>query len=455
MPRLLFIDDDAGGRELGAYILRAAGYEVDEAGDGEAGLSLFRPEAHDLVITDIRMPGPSGIEVTRRVLGRGGKTPVLVITAFGSIDTAVEAMKAGAKDFVIKPFSRDQLLLAVERALEQRRIEHENRELRRRLLGVERPIVYESEVMAETVRMADRVAASNTSVLVTGESGTGKELIARRIHARSARGESAFVAVNCAAIPGDLIEAELFGYEKGAFTGAARSRIGRFRQADGGTLFLDEVADLSLSAQGKLLRTVQEGTVDVLGSDRPVSVDVRVVAATNKDLRACVMAGAFREDLYFRLNVIDLHVPPLRDRRGDIPKLVRNFVEEFAQDRDVAIPDDVMKALERRPWVGNVRELRNACERMVILCSGETLSLDLLPPEARESVSEERDYKVEDWLRLPPEGLSLLDLEKCVIERALFLKNGNISEAARYLRVPRHILVYRIEKHGIPRPTKR
>jgi DNA-binding NtrC family response regulator len=454
MARLLFIDDDGGGRQMGAYILRTAGHEVDEAGDGETGLSLFRPDSHDLVVTDVKMPKLSGIDVTRRIHECAEDTPVLVITAFGSIDTAVEAMKAGAKDFVIKPFSRDQLLLAVERALEHRRLERENRELRRKLLGIERPIICQSEAMVEAVRLADRVARSGAPVLVTGESGTGKELIARRIHARSARSEGAFVAVNCAAIPGDLIEAELFGYEKGAFTGAVRSRIGRFRQAHGGTLFLDEVADLPVPAQGKLLRAVQESVVDVLGSDQPVAVDVRVIAATNKDPRALVKAGAFREDLYFRLNVVELHVPPLRSRPEDIPLLVKHFVNEFAAGSDISITDDVLTALKHRSWVGNVRELRNACERMVILCPGNSLSLDVLPAEPRHSVSEESGHKVDEWLTLPPEGLSLLDLEKSVIERALSLKDGNISEAARYLRVPRHILVYRIEKHGISRPAK-
>jgi two-component system NtrC family response regulator len=455
MARLLFIDDDAGGRQMAAYILRTAGHEVDEADSGHAGLSLFRPDAHDLVITDVRMPQLSGIDVTRQIRHRGQDTPVLVITAFGTIETAVEAMKAGAQDFVVKPFSRDQLLLVVDRALEHRQLERENRELRRKLLGIERPIIYRSAAMAETVRMADRVAQSDAVVLVTGESGTGKELIARRIHARSVRSEGPFVAVNCAAIPGDLIEAELFGHEKGAFTGAIQSRAGRFRQANGGTLFLDEVADLSLAVQGKLLRVLQESMVDVLGSDQPVRIDVRVIAATNKDLRAAVQVRAFREDLYFRLNTVELQIPPLRSRPEDIPELVSHFVDEFSPGQDVAIPDDVVTALKHRPWVGNVRELRSACERMVILCPGNILGVDVLPSETRDSDSTQPDGGVDGWLGLPPEGFSLLDLEKRVIERVLALKDGNISEAARYLRVPRHILVYRIEKHGISRPAKR
>ena len=455
MARILLIDDDAGGRQVAAYNLRTAGHEVDEAENGQAGLSLFRPDSHDLVITDVRMPKLSGIEVTRQIHQRAADIPVLVITAFGNVEAAVEAMKAGAQDFVVKPFNRDQLLLVVDKALEHRQLERENRELRRTLQGIERPIICSSRAMTETIQMADQVAQSDASVVVTGESGTGKELIARRVHARSARSEGPFVAVNCAAIPGDLIEAELFGYEQGAFTGAARSRAGRFRQAHGGSLFFDEVADLPLSLQGKLLRVLQESVVDVLGSDRPVPVDVRVIAATNKDLQAAVQTRAFREDLYFRLNTVELHVPPLRSRPADIPPLVRHFVDEFAPGQDIIIADDVLTALKRRSWLGNVRELRNACERMIILCPGNTLSVDVLPAEIRGAESTEIDSKIDGWLLLPPEGFSLLDLEKSVIERTLALKGGNISEAARYLRVPRHILVYRIEKHGIFRAPKR
>lgn len=446
MARILFIDDDAGGRQMATYNLRAAGHQVDEADDGTAGVGLFSPDQHQLVITDVKMPGLSGIDVTRTIRERACEVPILLITAFGTIETAVEAMKAGAYDFIQKPFGRNQLLMAVERALEHRQLKHENRELRRQLLGVERPIVAVSSAMKETLRIADRVARSDSSVLIGGESGTGKELIARRIHARSGRANGPFVAVNCAAIPGELIEAELFGHARGAFTGAAKERVGKFRQADGGTLLLDEVAEIPMPAQAKLLRVLQERVVDVLGSDTPVAVDVRIVGATNQNLETATREKRFREDLFFRLNVVDIHVPPLRERVQDIPALVDHFVAELAAGEEVVVPAEVRTAMLQRAWPGNVRELRNACERMVSLCEGQTLSVADLPVRAGGELG------VGQWPELPPLGLSLVDLERQVIERVLTLKGGNVSEAARYLRVPRHILVYRIEKHGIAKP---
>ncbi len=520
VARILLIDDDGAGREMAAYNLRKARHRVDEAADGHSGIDCFAAQRHDVVITDVRMPEMSGIDVTREVHELDASVPVLVITAFGNIETAVEAMKAGAFDFLPKPFNRDQLLITVDKALEHKRLENENRELKRRLAGVERSIVFASPAMQELLAMTDRIAASEASVLIAGESGTGKELIARRIHSRSPRVDKPFITVNCGAIPADLIEAELFGHEKGAFTGADRAREGRLRQADGGTLFLDEVAELPPSMQVKLLRFLQEGTVDPLGSDATVSVDVRVIAAGNKDLHDEIKAGRFREDLYFRLNVIELSLPPLRERREDIAVLLQHFIDEFAAGRELEVSPELLHEVERRPWPGNVRELRNACERMVVLCTGETLTPDLLPPfeESGSADTTTQEYGTEaaaaasvpaaagqpaatetaeaspvtetenpataqglpareageasashlagsetsvmfpqagrnsPWPELPEDGLSLLDLEKSVIQRVLTIKGGNVSEAARYLRIPRHILVYRISKYGIVRP---
>jgi len=454
MARILFIDDDAAGRQMAVYNLRKAGHVVDEAEDGRRGFEVFDEASHELVVTDVRMPGMSGVEVTRKLHERAPECPVLVITAYADVETAVEAIKAGAYDFVQKPFSRDQLQLVVERALQHRRLTLENRELRRQVRGIERPIVHGSAIMAETIAMVDRVAPSEASVLVTGESGTGKELVARRIHGRSNRADAPFVAVNCAGIPAQLIEAELFGHEKGAFTGAGRARSGRFRQANGGTIFLDEIGELPLASQAKLLRVLQESVVDVLGADEPVAVNVRIIAATNKDLRAEVEAGRFREDLFFRLNVVEIRVPPLRARREDIPELVRSFIVEFSAGEALAVPEEIMDALVARRWVGNVRELRNACERLVILSPTGELTASALPPEGGIS-SEQPAWEAGQGLRLPPEGISLLDLEKTVIEQALARAGGNVSQAARYLRIPRHILVYRIDKYGIKRPNKR
>lgn len=451
--RILFIDDDRVGREVALHNLRKAGYDVTSASDGREGLALFSTEAFDLVVTDLKMPVVDGMEVLETVRRSSPETPVLVITAFGNVETAVEAMKRGAADFVGKPFHRDQLLLAVGKALERRRLVEEVRELRIRSGGVEREIVYASAAMRRLVEMADRVAATDATVLITGESGTGKEAVARRIHVRSSRAEKPFVAVNCAAIPGELLESELFGHRKGAFTGAFRERPGKFRQAEGGTLFLDEIGEVPVSLQPKLLRALQEKVVDVVGGDAPVPVDARIVAATNRNLRERIREGSFREDLFYRLNVMELHVPPLRERPEDIPPLVEHFLAELEGGEKTAIPADVMEELESRPWPGNVRELRNACERIVILASGREASLDDLPGAAAggRAGRPAPDGAGAEWPPLPAEGLSLVDLEKRVIEMALRMKNGNITQAAAYLRIPRHILVYRLEKYGIRR----
>jgi two-component system NtrC family response regulator len=453
--RILFIDDDRAGREVALFNLRKSGYEVTAASDGQEGLAAFSPGKFDLVITDVKMPGISGIEVLRRIRSQAPDVPVLVITAFGNVETAVQAMKEGAYDFIGKPFHRDQLLLSVGKAFERRRLAAEVHDLRIRAGGVEREIVCASPAMKQVLTVADRVAGTDATVLITGESGTGKEAVARRIHVRSLRAEGPFVAVNCAAIPGELLESELFGHSRGAFTGAVRDRTGRFRQASGGTLFLDEVGEIPFPLQAKLLRVLQERAVDVVGGDRPVPVDVRIVAATNRDLPSLLREGAFREDLYYRLNVVEIRVPPLRERPEDIPPLVDFFMKEVATGSELTVPSAVMEELMRRPWPGNVRELSNACERMAILCRGNEISMEDLPPAAPKARVADAQAAAgesgEEWPPLPPEGLSLVDLEKRVIERALRLKNGNITQAAAYLRIPRHILVYRIEKFGIRR----
>lgn len=448
--RVLFIDDDAAGREIALFNLRRAGYEVTAASDGQEGLTLFSRGTFDLVVTDLKMPGIGGLEVLRRVRARAPEVPVLVITAFGNVETAVAAMKEGAYDFIGKPFDRDQLLLAAGKALERSRLAAEVRALRVRASGVGREIVAVSSALARVLEIADRVAATDATVLVTGESGTGKEAVARRIHVHSRRVEGPFVAVNCAAIPGELLESELFGHARGAFTGAVRERPGRFRQAAGGTLFLDEVAELPIALQAKLLRTLQERTVDAVGGEGPVPVDVRIVAATNRDLRERIREGLFREDLFYRLDVVEIRVPPLRERPEDIPALVGHFMRELSPDRELTVPPAVLAELQARPWLGNVRELKNACERLAILARGSEVSAADLPPRPA-APGGAAEGEVEGWPPLPPGGLSLVDLEKGVIERALRFKGGNITQAAAFLRVPRHILVYRIEKYGIRR----
>ena len=446
--RILLIEDDASGRELAAFNLRGAGYHVDEAVSGEKGISLFSP-AHDLVITDIRMPGLSGLEVLGRIRQTTPDVPVVVITAYGSVDVAVGAMRSGAYDFLEKPFQRDQLLLTVARALENRALRAEVRTLRRSASGVERPIVACSDAMLRQLEIADRVAPTDATVLITGETGTGKELLARRIHARSRRAEGPFVAVNCAAVPPELIESELFGHEKGAFTGAHRARKGRFRQAQGGTLFLDEVGEMPHPLQGKLLRALQERVVDVIGADTPQAVDVRVVAATNQSLEARVAEGVFRQDLLYRLNAMEIHIPPLRDRPEDIEALAQHFLQAFSADGEGTLSRELLSEMQRRPWPGNVRQLENACERLTILASGGNLRVEDLPPVA--DAEPRTPSEPSEWPDLPAEGLGLVDLEKRVIERVLRSKGGNVSQAAAYLRVPRHILTYRMTKYGIRR----
>lgn len=438
---ILFIDDDTTGRQVSIYNLTRLGLQIDEAVDGADGLQQFNPTRHEVVITDLKMPGVDGMAVLSTVLKHSPQTPVVVITAFGSVDRAVEAMNAGAWDFIEKPFSRDRLEATVRRALEASQLRRDNRRLR--VEQVERPIIAKSPVMEKLLDLTDRVAQTTTTVLITGESGTGKELLARRIHARSPRAEQPFVALSCAAIPASLLEDELFGHTRGAFSGAVKARKGRFRSASGGTLFLDEIGELPLTLQGRLLRVLQEGMVDIIGQDSPEPLDVRVVAATNRDLEEQVMNGQFREDLYYRLNVVRLHAAPLRDRREDIPLLARHFLNEFGGHR-LELPASVSAGLKTMPWRGNVRELRNACERMAILSQGNTVQLSALPSRRLSAASSR-------WLDLLPEGLSLIDLERQVIEHVLSGCDHNVSEAARRLGVPRHVLAYRMEKYGLKR----
>jgi two-component system NtrC family response regulator len=453
--RILFIEDDPAGRELGLFNLKKAGYRTDEAQDGAGGLKLFSSRNYDLVITDLKMPGVSGMDVLREVKKQDPQMPVIVVTAYGNMERAVEAMKLGAYDFIGKPFNRDHLLLAVEKALERSALRREVKELRIKATGVERPLIHASKVMKKLLETADRVASSEATVLITGESGTGKELVARRVHVRSGRAQGPFVAINCAAVPRELLESELFGHTKGAFTGATKERLGRFRQAHGGTMFLDEVAEIPIEMQGKLLRVLQERVVDVVGRDEPLHVDTRVIAATNKDLRLRIDESSFREDLYFRLNVVELHIPPLRERPEDLKPLVEHFVDKHSGSRELEIPKELFNELHGRPWPGNARELENICERLTILAQGDELSLDDLPPRAkgdRGTFMATRNEAHDEWPPLPPDGLSLMELERRVIERVLEMKTWNISQAARYLEVPRHILTYRMEKFGIRRP---
>ena len=467
-PRsVLLIEDDESARQVALFNLKKEGFRAHEASTGEKGLEVFDPAEHDAVITDIRMPGISGMDVLQAIKKQSPNTPVIVVTAYADVDLAVEAMKAGAYHLIQKPFNRDHLILTLRRALETEELRVEAQRLRRQASPIHRPIVYQSKAMEEVVSLVDKVAPTEASVLLRGESGTGKELLARRIHLQSQRSEKPFVAVNCAAVPPQLLESELFGHAKGAFTGAENERMGKFRQAHGGTLFLDEIGDLPLELGGKLLRVLQEGQVNVLGRDGTQTVDVRVVAATNQDLEKKIHQGTFRSDLYYRLNVVEIRVPPLRERRGDIEVLLHHFIKTKGPGRELFIPTEVLQALQARRWPGNVRELANVCERLVILSDGDRLDPAFLPPEralqedprstaerAQDSAADQAPggLQKDSWPPLPKEGLSLVDLEKEVIRRALVKNSWNVSKTAGYLRVPRHILTYRMSKYGIDRP---
>ena len=450
--RILFIEDDTSGRELGIYNLQKAGYHAEGAADGRIGLKMFDDGDYDVVVTDIKMPGITGLDVLREIRAKTETVPVLVITAFADVETAVSAMKAGAFDFIGKPFNRDHLLLTIEKALKTRRMRQELKNLRIKASGIEREVIYKSDAIERVLEITDRIAATDATVLITGESGTGKELIARRLHVQSDRAENEFVALNAAAMPGQLIESELFGHTKGAFTGATQAREGRFKQADGGTLFLDEIAEMPLELQSKLLRTLQEKTVDAIGADIAQIVDVRVVAATNRDLQKEIQEGRFREDLFYRLNVLSIHIPPLRERRDDILPLATHFLQNYADGRELVMSKSVVKKMTAYRWPGNIRELENACQRMAILTTGSEVTDDSLPygfADVAETAA--KDGAFSDWPPLPKSGLSLIDLEKSVIERVLEMKSGNVTQAATYLGIPRHILAYRMQKYGLPR----
>ncbi len=456
-PRILVVDDDSSFREVLSFDLSEEGYEVTAAADGREALRLFEGEPFGVVVTDLKMPRLGGQALLEALLKRAPETVVVVMTAFGDMETAVEAMKAGAFDFLPKPCERDRLKLTVRRAVEHAGLRREVHDLKERLGSDQKPLLFRSPVMESVVELADRVAATDATVLIRGESGTGKELLARRIHRASNRKDGPFVALNCGAIPRELLEDELFGHVKGAFTGATRERKGRFLMAGGGTIFLDEVGELPLELQSRLLRVLQERTVDVVGGDEPVAVDVRVVAATARDLEADTRAGRFREDLFFRLNVVPLVVPPLRERKEDVLLLVEHFLKRSSAGRAWEIPAASRRHLEALPWRGNVRELENLCQRLAVLCDDRVVDGAMLPPvaaggdEAGEGSDEEGALAISPArVELPAGGASLQEIERAVIVRALEMNGYNQSRTARFLQIPRHVLLYRIEKHEIP-----
>jgi DNA-binding NtrC family response regulator len=443
MPTLLLVDDDEAVREVLAFNLEEAGHTVVTAADGVEGLSKYTADI-DVVLTDLRMPKMDGMALLAAVRERDPTAVVIVLTAYGGTERALEAMRHGAFHYVEKPVNRKALQAVVHTAAQHRHLGRENERLR----ADSHSIVSASPKMNRVLRLVDKIADSDATVLIRGESGTGKELVARALHAGSSRRRREFITINCAAIPGELLESALFGHEKGSFTGASRAAPGKFRQADRGTIFLDEIAEMPLGLQAKLLRVLQEGEVEVVGAARPQQVDVRVIAATHQDIATLAAEGKFRQDLFYRLNVVPIEIPPLRDRPEDIPVLVRHFIRQLAPGSAISIDRSVDDALVDFDWPGNVRELHNVVERMLLLRDGDTLHADDLP----ESLSRHQPSTgTLDGLPfiLPEEGLDLVELEKLVIMAALEKKGGNQSAAARYLNIPRHVLIYRLEKFGL------
>src|SRR5829696_6534188 len=376
--RILVIDDEAAIRDSLKMTLEYEGYEFIGAATGQEGLALAEREAPDLVLLDVKMPGMDGIEVLERLRNMNEAVPVIVVSGHGTISTAVEATKKGAFDFIEKPFASERVLVSLRNALDSRQLRDEVRTLKK-AVEVRHQMIGDSGGLKQIMAAVGRAAPTNATVLITGESGVGKELVARTIHRNSLRSRERFVQVNCAAIPEELIESELFGHEKGSFTGATEKQLGKFEQADRGTIFLDEVGDMSAKTQAKVLRVLQEGEVERLGSAKTIKVDVRVIAATNKNLEDEIERGGFREDLYFRLSVIPIRVPPLRDRREDIPALVRHFVDLFSREnnrRPHRFTPGAMEYMQKARWKGNVRELRNTVERLLIMTPGDTIDVD-------------------------------------------------------------------------------
>jgi two-component system response regulator AtoC len=450
--KVLIIDDEPSLRHTVSMILDEEGFEVHAAGDGKEGLSKALDLRPDIILTDVRMPGMPGLEFLEQYREEGGDGLVIVMTAYGSTELAIDAMKKGAYDYVPKPFSADQLVLVVRKALERETLRREVSRLREEVT-VERRfsgIIAKSPAMKRAVETATKVAKHPSPVLITGESGTGKELIARLIHGQSSRAGAPFVAVNCGAIPETLLESELFGYVKGAFTGADRDKVGLFEAASGGTLFLDEIGEMPASLQVKLLRTLQENEIRRVGEARSRPVDTRILSATNRDLEDEIRDGNFRKDLFFRIAVVPIHLPPLRQRTEEIPLLARHFLETFNRSLGLqieGIEPDAMKALLEYPFTGNVRELENVIERAMVLAEGSKLTVDDLPIHVQSPVAPLDEVDLgDDELSVKKHGAVL---ERRLIQKALERTGGNRTRAAELLELSSRALLYKIRDYGL------
>lgn len=449
--RILIVDDEESMREFLSIMLHREGYQVEAAADGLQAVARLKEQSFDLVITDMKMPRMGGFELLAHIRERFAETVVIMITAFSTTEEAVEAMKQGAYDYIIKPFKNDEIRLIVKNALERRALRQENVRLKAEL-GKRYSfsgLIGKSKAMQDIYDLIQKVAPSKVSLLITGESGTGKEVVARAIHYHSDRKERAFVPVNCGAIPENLLESELFGHEKGSFTGAIQQKQGLFEVADGGTLFLDEIGELPAAMQVKLLRVLQEREMRRVGGTRDLPIDVRVIAATNKDLEAEVKRGAFREDLYYRLNVIHMLLPPLRDRREDLPLLVEHLFQKLTGKEGVIIKEGAMRRIFDYNWPGNVRELENAIERCIVLGGSDTITEDCLPLPLRSKSSNGQGPLAE----IPDSGLDLDaylgGIEKEILSKALEKTGGVRKKAAELLGITFRSIRYRLAKFGM------
>jgi DNA-binding NtrC family response regulator len=446
MKTILIIDDDKSVRESLKMILEYDRYEVEFAENGEQGLQKIDRLPVDVVLLDVKMSGMDGIEVLTKIRQKNENMPVVMISGHGTIETAVEATKLGAFDFLSKPLDRDKLLVTIRNAFKQAKLSEDYEKLQESVEG-KRRILGESDKMKEVLTVINQVAPTDARVLITGENGTGKELIARGIHRASKRHAKQFVEVNCAAIPSEMIESELFGHEKGSFTGATAQRVGKFEQADGGTLFLDEIGDMSLQAQAKVLRALEEGTIERVGGSKLISVDVRVLSATNKKLEEEISKGNFRSDLFHRINVIPIHAPALRDHRDDIPVLVQAFIDDVCSRNGIArksISSDASHVLLQRDWPGNVRELKNAVERLVILSHGTSIDISVLDSFGNTGDANSRLLDVNGTFQEFKDRA-----EAAFIKKQLEIYKWNVTKAAEAMEIQRSHLYTKMKRYGL------
>ena len=448
MKKILIADDEKNMRWILAKNLLDEGFTVIEAAGGKEAFDIFLDKEPDMVILDYQMPGINGMEVLKRIKTINDKTPVIMITAHGSTDAAVEAMKLGAVDYISKPFDMDELKITIKKVLNIEELNKTIDYLKDQVIeAYDKRIIGSSKRMQDIFEMIDKVADTSASVLITGESGTGKELVANAIHNKSSRKDKPYIKVNCGAIPETLLESELFGYEKGAFTGAQNRKIGRFDRAQSGTLFLDEIGELPLSLQVKILRVLQEREFERVGGTEVIKADVRIVSATNRDLEKMVVEGKFREDLLYRLKIIPMEIPALRERKEDIPTLIDFFISKYVKEMNkgpVRIEEDALEILLQYDFPGNIRELENIIERLVILASEGRITASALPKEVVKGA-----YSRKNTFVLPPDGISLEEVEEGFVRQAFEMVKGNQTQAAKLLGISRHALIYRMEKFKI------